>query len=417
MDVSGVRSSCEMSARNACSLARARSISPAISLNAPPSSRISCGPPIGTRARWSVANARTPPTSRRSGRVIVRASSPATSRAKPAEMSPATTSDGNSAGITSAYTARGRATTMNPWPPAPSDAVRSCCWAKIQPSPFVSVNWPMPVASGCGSRVFINVPSLSMSTRRWALFGCGLLPGLRMSSGAFAAWTCSAIARTASRGACPFFTAVWIAVWNGAASSWSRMRVTSFSYLKRRPPIASPATAMPTRTTARYERNSRPMMLRNALTSRRRDELVPDPPDRLDLRARPVQLVAQLLHVDVDRARLAGVGEAPHVLEQLVARQDDAGLPAERLEELEFLCPQRDRASVDGHLVPRGVEQEVADGQRLGPCAPGHASQHRVHAGNELAGVERLGEVVVEPGIETRDLLHVLRARGERDDG
>jgi len=166
-------------------------------------------------------------------------------------MSPAMTSDGSSARTTSAKTARGRATTMKPWPPAPSAATRSCCWTKIHTVPSGSVNWPMPAASVGGRRVFTSVPSLSMSTRRWTLFAVGLFPGLTMRRRASAACTCSARLAIASRGCCPFRTAVWTAVWNGAASSCSRMRVTSFSYLNSRPPIVTPAMSSPTATTAR----------------------------------------------------------------------------------------------------------------------------------------------------------------------
>src|SRR5258708_39919841 len=77
-------------------------------------------------------------------------------------------------------------------------------------------------------------------------------------------------------------------------------------------------------------------------SSYRGDQLVSDAPHGLDLRAGAAQLVAQLLHVHVDRARLSGIREAPHVLEELVAGEDDAGLTAERLEELELLRAQRD---------------------------------------------------------------------------
>ena len=81
MEVSGVRSSCEMSARNACSLPRARSISCAMSLKALPSSATSLGPATGTRARYSPrANRRATATRSRSGRVIVRDRRPATMR-------------------------------------------------------------------------------------------------------------------------------------------------------------------------------------------------------------------------------------------------------------------------------------------------------------------------------------------------
>jgi len=72
----------------------------------------------------------------------------------------------------------------------------------------------------------------------------------------------------------------------------------------------------------------------------------------------------------VDRARLAGEREPPHVLEELVAREHDARLPAEGLEQLELLRAQRDGLTVDPDLVPRRIDAQVPDLEHA--AAAGH---------------------------------------------
>src|SRR5207253_651815 len=93
------------------------------------------------------------------------------------------------------------------------------------------------------------------------------------------------------------------------------------------------------------------------------------------------------------------------------------GLAAEGLEELELLRPQAHGPTLDADFVARGIEDEVADleGPRAGAAAG--SSHDRVHARDELARVEWLGEVIVETRVEAGDLLEVIRARGEREDG
>ena len=75
--------------------------------------------------------------------------------------------------------------------------------------------------------------------------------------------------------------------------------------------------------------------------------------------------------MDVDRACLTRIREAPYVLEQAIPRQHHARLPAERFEELELLRAQRDGALTDQHLVPRRIDAEVADTEDA--TASGHA--------------------------------------------
>src|SRR6266508_3019567 len=83
----------------------------------------------------------------------------------------------------------------------------------------------------------------------------------------------------------------------------------------------------------------------------------------------------------VGGARLAWIGESPHVLEQLVAREHDARLPAERFEQLELLRAEEHVAIADAHLVTCGIHAEVADAHDVTAAGhPGGSSQDRAHA-------------------------------------
>src|SRR5512135_2513421 len=73
------------------------------------------------------------------------------------------------------------------------------------------------------------------------------------------------------------------------------------------------------------------------------------------------------------------------------------------------------RRSATGHRVVGHVHAhhaELADGGR--PARP--ASQYRTYACNELAGAERLGQIVVGTRIERLDLLGLVDARRQHDD-
>src|SRR2546428_9304482 len=120
--------------------------------------------------------------------------------------------------------------------------------------------------------------------------------------------------------------------------------------------------------------------------------------------------------MDVHGPRLARIREAPDVLEEPVAGEDDAGLSAERLEELEFFRAERYRTLADEALVARRIGPHVPDLER--PAAAGHAraaAKDRSHACDVLLWVERLREVVVHALLESLDLLHVLGTRGKRE--
>src|SRR5262249_51352156 len=157
--------------------------------------------------------------------------------------------------------------------------------------------------------------------------------------------------------------------------------------------------------------------VRRVVRAVRLDQLVAHAPDRLDARGGAAQLVAQPGDVDVHGPRGAGGVRPPDELTQALARQHHARSAGEHGEQLELLGPQLDAAVADRHLVAVRVDAQVADFQRTlpGPHARG-AAQHGLHAGRQLARIERLGHVVVGAQLQPGDAVFRLVACREHDD-
>src|SRR6266581_4841908 len=150
-------------------------------------------------------------------------------------------------------------------------------------------------------------------------------------------------------------------------------------------------------------------------------EPVPDPAHRHDLERRPLrELLAQPPNVHVDCLAVAGEISAPHVLEQGVAGVHAAWKREQVGEEIELPRRELDVGSIQDHPASRAVDAEIADGIQLGYRLGFvgfrlRATQHRVHAGEDLANREWLGDVVVGAKLETDDLVD-LGVLGRDDD-
>ena len=77
------------------------------------------------------------------------------------------------------------------------------------------------------------------------------------------------------------------------------------------------------------------------------------------------ELAAQLRDVDVDGARAARVAHPPDAVEQLVARDDDAGVLEQVGEEIELLAGQLDELAGDPDLARLRVDRDVAELEQL----------------------------------------------------
>ncbi len=96
----------------------------------------------------------------------------------------------------------------------------------------------------------------------------------------------------------------------------------------------------------------------------------------------------------------AVVREVPDVIEDLGAGHDLAGVAHQQLEERHLLGRQRDLHIAAPRPVPRRIQAQVADLEhRRARTAP--TADQRAHPRRELGEAERLGQVVVGPGVQT----------------
>ena len=119
----------------------------------------------------------------------------------------------------------------------------------------------------------------------------------------------------------------------------------------------------------------------------------------------------------VDDPLVAEEVVSPHPLEQLAAREHTTGRASERDEQIELeraqldgLTVSLDLAGVDVDHEPRRTRAAPRFGRLHHP-----APQHRLHAGDELAGAEGLRHVVVGPDRQADELVDLLRTRREQD--
>src|SRR3990172_3668696 len=200
------------------------------------------------------------------------------------------------------------------------------------------------------------------------------------------------------------------------ATSASRARTSRSWYPRSRSVRTTAATARLRTTTTTWEIRSIQRRL-SALRTFLHQQPVPNSAHRLyhDRPAR--ELVPQVIDVHVDGAALAVEVEAPHHLQQLLARHDDARVARQGGQKIELLCPQLKAPRVHCRLTPFQVYEQGAEGRGPGASLTRRvAAQYGLDAGRQLARIERLRHVVVRAQLESHDLVHVVAVRGEHDD-
>jgi hypothetical protein len=130
---------------------------------------------------------------------------------------------------------------------------------------------------------------------------------------------------------------------------------------------------------------------------------------------RPVDLLAQVPDVDVDDVRTALERKVPRSVEELGARQRDAGAAHEHLEESELLRAQVELTVAAPRLVRGRVETQRPDLEHGGPFR-GRPAREGAEAGEQLVEGEGLRQVVVGSRIEPAHAILDRVTRGQHQD-
>ena len=120
-------------------------------------------------------------------------------------------------------------------------------------------------------------------------------------------------------------------------------------------------------------------------------------------RFRIVELAAEPLHVDVDDVGKRVVVLVPDVLGDVGAADDVSGLPGEVFEERVFAAGQRNLGAGPTDALSADVDRQRTDLEALRRERTAVAPRERAQAGEQLAEIERLGQVVVGAGVESLD--------------
>ena len=127
------------------------------------------------------------------------------------------------------------------------------------------------------------------------------------------------------------------------------------------------------------------------------------------------ELGAELRHVLVDGARAAGELEAPDPLEQLLAREREAGVLHEAGEQVELLHREVERGARPRSFAGAALQLHVSERQDIGRRLGLRPPQHRLDPRDELARAERFRHVVVCAQLQAEHTVDLLVARREHD--
>ena len=113
----------------------------------------------------------------------------------------------------------------------------------------------------------------------------------------------------------------------------------------------------------------------------------------------------------------------PHLLEQHLAREDNAGIRDEQVQHVELMRSQFDGVRADNGLPAGRVEAQgtCSDGRIMTACGPDgrrtRPAQERTNPGHQFAHAEWLGQIVVGSALEPEDLVRLLATGRQHQDG
>ena len=126
-------------------------------------------------------------------------------------------------------------------------------------------------------------------------------------------------------------------------------------------------------------------------------------------------LAAEVGDEDVDRVRLIERVISPDLFEQALARDDEAAIPHQVLEQLEFPLGEFDLAVATHGFLRVRVEPQVTDREQ-GRTARRMAPEQGADARQQFGPLEGLDQVVVGAGVEAGDPVLGVGPGGQHQD-
>ena len=129
------------------------------------------------------------------------------------------------------------------------------------------------------------------------------------------------------------------------------------------------------------------------------------------------ELLPQGADVNVNRTRVARVGDAPHVVQQHFACDSFARVRHQERQQLKLHVRQGDFLSARGDAVAFAVKRHVAQRHDGGGRLLLRPPQQRTHARQQFHHAERLRQVIVRAAVQSLYLVHFRVARGDENHG
>src|SRR5271157_4443997 len=126
---------------------------------------------------------------------------------------------------------------------------------------------------------------------------------------------------------------------------------------------------------------------------------------------------ADAADVNIDRARSDVRGVAPNGIEKMIAGKDATKMAGEIIEQAKLGGSGRDGLSANGENHGGGIDFDVADLERTRRQRTLKAAEHGLHAGDEFARAEGLGDVVVGSEFEAKDAIGFAAFGGKENYG
>ena len=120
--------------------------------------------------------------------------------------------------------------------------------------------------------------------------------------------------------------------------------------------------------------------------------------------------------MDVDRTIELLESAAPGEVHQGIARQHAAGALGEREQQRVLKARQRLLPVVDAHLAGRAVDFQAAEAQHIRRCGVAAPPQNRTQPREQLAGLERLRQIVIRPQLEADHAVERVAARRQHQE-